>query len=68
MWYTGTTQQCNDYNDMVTLNENYQGLTTQWDEVINHPTITDLSAINKNNVYPSELMDEIETLPEDWYN
>lgn len=68
MWYTGTTEQCINYNDYVTENENYNEGTLIWSEIINHPTITDLSAIAKNNTYPSNEMGENEELPEDWYN
>ena len=34
MYYTGTEQECIDYNATVTAGQNYQGVTTHWADPI----------------------------------
>lgn len=60
----GTKQECEDYNQDVTLGENYQGTTTQWASVIEHPTENKCAIVAHEN-YSSE-MQEVEVLTEDW--
>jgi len=64
MYYTGTKQECEAYNVIVTEGENYQSSTSRWAEVTGHQNGNDF-AILKNSKYESEL-NEIETLPDDW--
>jgi hypothetical protein len=33
MWYKGTKQDCEDYNTLVTVNENYSGITNIWSNI-----------------------------------
>ena len=65
MYYIGTKQQCEDYNQDVTLGQNYQGTTTQWASVIEHP-IENKCAIVAHENYSSEL-EQVETLSSDWF-
>jgi Holliday junction resolvasome RuvABC ATP-dependent DNA helicase subunit len=64
MYYTGTQQQCEAYNQEVTQGENYVGGTTRWANVITHPT-EDKFAIIAHEKYSSEL-EMLEVLTSDW--
>jgi len=64
MYYTGTKEQCDAYNTIVTEGENYQSSTNQWATVKEHPNGNDF-AILKNSKYESEL-NELQQLPDDW--
>ena len=66
MYYIGTQQQCEDYNQEVTLGENYQGGTTTWASVIQHPTESKY-AIVAHEKYTSNLQ-SLESLTQDWYS
>jgi len=33
MWYKGTKQDCEEYNNLVTVNEHYSGVTNIWSNV-----------------------------------
>lgn len=65
MYYIGTRQQCEDYNQEVTIAENYQGGTTTWASVIQHPT-ENKCAIVAHEKYPSQL-ESLDVLTSDWY-
>jgi hypothetical protein len=65
MYYTGTQQQCESYNQEVTKGEGYQGSTSRWANIITHPT-EDKFAIIANEKYPSTL-ESLEALSEDWF-
>lgn len=66
MYYIGTQQECEAYNELVTSGEGYQGITTKWGRVIAHPT-DDVFAIIKNDNYDVPL--EQATIEEisNWY-
>ena len=64
-YYIGTKQECEDYDQEVTIGENYQGTTTQWASVIEHAA-QEIYAIVKHDNYSSD-MEEVEVLPENWY-
>lgn len=64
-YYIGTKQKCEDYNQLVTEGENYQGSTTSWASIVHHPTIEDKCAIVKHENY-NAAMEEVEVLSEDW--
>lgn len=66
MYYIGTKQQCEDYNQEVADGENYQGTTIMWASVIEHPTENKF-AILANKKYTSDL-ETVEKLGSDWYN
>lgn len=66
MYYIGTKAECEAYDSIVTSGENYQAPTTNWANIIQHPT-EDKCAILKHDNY-STPMTEVETLTEDWYN
>jgi hypothetical protein len=65
MYYIGTQEQCEAYNQMVTEGKNYPGLTNRWANLIAHPNGTDF-AILKNAAYEAELT-ELESLTSDWF-
>lgn len=66
MYYIGTKQQCEDYNQEVTEGENYQGGTTTWASVTQHPT-ENKCAIVAHEKYTSNL-ESLESLTQDWYS
>jgi hypothetical protein len=63
-YYIGTKQECEDYDQVVTIGENYQGTTTSWASVIPHPT-EDKYAIVAHENYSSEL-EMLEVLTSNW--
>ena len=66
MYYTSTNKQDLDsYNEHVSSGENYNGVTTRWAEIIEHPNGADY-AILKHKNYEAELTIE-ESLSEDWF-
>lgn len=66
MYYTSTTKaELEDYNQLVTDGENYSSSTTDWAEVIEHPSGTDFAIIKHPN-YETELT-LVESLSEDWF-
>ena len=65
VYYIGTKQQCEDYNQDVTLGQNYQGTTTQWASVIEHPSENKCAIVAHEN-YSSEL-EQVESLSSDWF-
>jgi hypothetical protein len=64
MYYTGTEEQCIEYDRIVTEGQNYRGGTTNWANLRKHPT-KKLWAIKKHPNYESSLP-LIELTP-DWY-
>lgn len=54
MYYTGTQQECEAYNELVSLGEGYHGTTNKWGEVLAHPT-DNVFAIIKNDKYEAPL-------------
>ena len=64
-YYIGTNQECVDYNQEVTVGENYHSTTTRWSDIIENPTQVQY-AIVKHDKYHSD-MEEVEVLPESWY-
>lgn len=67
MWYIGTKQECIDYNNLVILGENYKGDTNTWSEIVDHPDIEDLSAVQVNYSYDSD-METIEDIITEWFS
>lgn len=65
MYYIGTKDEVDAYNEIVTSGENYQGTTSKWAEPIKHPT-QDAYAIIKHPNY-SVPLNELQSLTEDWY-
>ena len=66
MYYTGTKQECEDYNTKVTSGENYHGSTDSWTNVISNQNGEGF-AILKHENYESE-MTLIDKIPDSWYN
>ena len=66
MYYKGTKQECEDYNNQVTLGENYQGSTTSWANIIKNQNGQGF-AIPKHLDYISD-MQKIDKIPDSWYN
>ena len=64
MYYTGTEEQCIEYDGIVSQGEGYGGTTTNWANPRKHPTM-ELWAIKKHPNYESSLP-LIELTP-DWY-
>lgn len=59
MWYKGTKEDCESYNDKVTKGEGYNGTTQHWSSILE---IEGDYFIIKNESYPSE-MQEVKELP-----
>jgi len=66
MYYTGTKEECEDYNTKVTLGENYQDSTNNWANVTSNQNGQGF-AILKHENYESD-MTLINELTSDWYN
>ena len=64
-YYIGTNQECIDYNQEVTVGENYHSTTTRWSDIIENPTQVQYAIVKHDN-YSSD-MQEVEVLPESWY-
>ena len=63
MWYTGTEQQCIDYDNKVKTSEKYfKG--DNWYTPTKHPT-KELYSIMANDKYPAS-MDKVKELGADW--
>ena len=60
MYYLGTEKQCNEYNNEVTLGENYQGITTCWAGSIK--CADGEYAILKHPQYESNILKFVETI------
>jgi len=66
MYYTSQNRsELVAYNEAVNIGEGYNGTTTTWAEVIDHPNGADY-AILKHPKYDAELT-ELETLTSDWF-
>ena len=66
MYYTSQNrEELVAYNEAVNSGEGYNGTTTTWAEVIDHPNGADY-AIFKHPKYDAELT-ELETLTSDWF-
>jgi len=66
MYYTGTKEQCEDYNTKVTLGENYQDSTNSWANVTSNQNGQGF-AILKHENYESD-MTLIDKIPDGWFN
>ena len=66
MYYTGTKQECEGYNIIVTEGENYQSSTNRWANVTSNQNGIDF-AILKHENYESD-MTLIDKIPDSWYN
>ena len=66
MYYTSQDRnELEAYNTLVTTGEGYNGTTTDWATIIEHPNGSDY-AILKHDSYTAELTEE-ETLGAEWY-
>jgi hypothetical protein len=66
MYYVSTNKQDLDsYNEHVSIGEGYNGTTTHWAEIIEHPNGTDF-AIKKHEKYDAELK-LVESLDHNWF-
>ena len=66
MYYTSTNrEELVAYNKAVNSGEGYNGTTTEWAEIIEHPNRADY-AILKHTNYDMELT-FVESLSEDWF-
>lgn len=66
MYYTSQNRsELVAYNESVSSGESYNGTTTHWANVIEHPNGTDF-AILKHEKYDSELT-LVESLGDDWF-
>jgi hypothetical protein len=66
MYYVSTNKHDLDsYNEHVSNGEGYNGMTTHWSNVIEHPNGTDF-AIKKHEKYDAELT-LVESLGDDWF-
>ena len=66
MYYTSTNRaELVAYNEAVNTGEGYNGTTTTWAKIIEHPNGTDY-AILKHHKYDAELT-LVESLSEDWF-
>lgn len=66
MYYIGTKNQCDYYNDKVGNGENYNGTTQRWATPIQHPT-DGRWAIVKHKDYTHSTMELVESLSSDWF-
>ena len=66
MYYTGTKEECEDYNTKVTLGENYQDSTNNWANVTCNQNGQGF-AILKHENYESD-MTLIDKIPDGWFN
>jgi len=64
MYYTGTQEQCIEYDSIVSQGEGYGGTTTNWANPRKHPT-KKLWAIKKHPSYESSL--PLIDLTPDWH-
>ena len=66
MYYTSTNRsELVAYNESVNSGEGYNGTTTTWAKIIEHPNGTDF-AILKHEKYDAELT-LVESLGDDWF-
>lgn len=66
MYYIGTKEECEAYNNLVTTGEGYHGTTTSWGRVLEHPT-NDIFAIIKNDKYEAPLEQATTEEISNWY-
>lgn len=66
MWYKGTEQECIDYNELVTSNENYQDTTNNWSDIYYNDN-TGEYIVSLNFKY-SSTMEIVYELDETWYD
>jgi len=65
-YYTSTTKaDLEAYNTLVKTGEGYNGTTTNWATIVEHPNGLDF-AILKHDSYTAELTEE-ETLGAEWF-
>ena len=67
MYYIGTQQQLEDYNTKVTNAEGYNGTTTRWAKVIEHPDGNQFAMIKHAAYTSDDTLTEQESLSSDWY-
>jgi hypothetical protein len=66
MYYTGTQQECIEYNTKVTVAEKYIDSTVRWMRVVVHQNGINF-AILKHENYESE-MQTVDEIPDSWGN
>ena len=64
-YYIGTKEEAENYDNIVTQGEGYNGTTTRWGEPRQHPTQLDLYSIIKHTSY-DDTMQWVEVLDESW--
>ena len=64
-YYIGTQEEAENYDNIVTQGEDYNGTTTRWAEPRQHPTQLDLYSIIKHTSY-DDSMQWVEVLDESW--
>ena len=67
MYYIGTQEQLQDYNTKVTNGEGYNGTTTRWAEVIEHPDGNQFAMIKHTAYTSDDNLTEQESLSSDWF-
>ena len=67
MYYIGTKNQVDYYNDKVGQGEDYNPPTERWANPIHHPTESKW-AIVKHNRYTHGSMELVDELTKDWYD
>ena len=65
MYYIGTQEQCEAYNEKVTQGENYRDVTQRWATVQQHPDGAPF-AIVMHEDYENQDMKLVERLDETW--
>lgn len=65
MYYIGSKTQCEYYLNKVNEGENYNGVTSKWADIVQHPTNNEF-AIVKHEDYTHSSMILVNELPNDW--
>ena len=66
MYYKGTKKECESYNNIVTIGENYQQSTNRWANVVRNENGQGF-AILKHEDYETD-MTLVHSLPDSWFN
>lgn len=69
MWYIGTLEECNAYNEKVNEAKAYKGsITSNWATPRQHPDGSKWAIIANNSIEPQEEsgLTLVEELTEDW--
>jgi hypothetical protein len=62
MWYKGTIEECESYNNLVTISEKYDGVTTKWSDIYQ---INDEFYVSVNQKYLDNNLILVNELPEE---